>query len=202
MKKHILTKEQSDIVLLNREDILVKGIAGSGKTLVLLYKAKKLAEENPGENVIIFTFNKTLRKSSEEIIKKLNLPNLHVATFHSWAYRALMSTLGRKIVFPAKSDCFLSLAIKSISSNHRFIIEEKYFDFLKDEISWIKGKGISSLEEYMSTQRLGRGTEVRVGTQEKTIVFNIFSKYEEYKGYRTEFDDFAPKLFKNKEKIK
>lgn len=202
MKKHTLTKEQSDIVLLNREDILVKGIAGSGKTLVLLYKAKKLAEENPGENVIIFTFNKTLKKSSEEIIKKLNLPNLHVATFHSWAYRALMSTLGKKIIFPAKSDCFLSLAIKSISSNHRFIIEEKYFDFLKDEISWIKGKGISSLEEYMSTQRLGRGTEVRVGTQGKKIVFKILSKYEEHKGYKTEFDDFAPKLFKNREKIK
>lgn len=69
MKKYSLTKKQSEIVLLNREDILIKGIAGSGKTLVLLYKAKKIAEENPNEKVIIFTYNKTLKKSLEEIIK-------------------------------------------------------------------------------------------------------------------------------------
>ncbi|MGL4404070.1 MAG: UvrD-helicase domain-containing protein, partial [Fusobacteriaceae bacterium] len=202
MKKHTLTKEQSDIVLLNREDILVKGIAGSGKTLVLLYKAKKLAEENPGENVIIFTFNKTLKKSSEEIIKKFNLSNLKVNTFHSWAYKAIMSALGKKLYFPSKSECFLTPALKEVGGNHRFVVEKKYFEFLKDETSWIKGKGISTLEDYMSTHRVGRGTEVRVTVQDREVIFKIFSKYEEHKGYRTEFDDFAPKLFKNKEKIK
>lgn len=201
MKKYNLTKEQSEVVLLKREDILIKGIAGSGKTLVLLYKAKKTAEENPNEKVIIFTYNKTLKKSSEEIIKKLNLPNLEVSTFHSWAYKALTPILGKKIYVPSYNDNFLSPAINSVNLSHRFITDEKYFEFLKDEIAWIKGKGISSLEEYLGAQRLGRGTEVRVVTEDKKIIFEIYSNYEKYKDYKTEYNDFAPILFENKENI-
>lgn len=202
MKKYNLTREQSEIVLLNREDILIKGIAGSGKTLVLLYKAKKLAEENPAEKVIIFTYNKTLKKSSEEIIKKLNLSNLEVSTFHSWAYKALMPSIIKKIYVSSKNDNFLSPAIKNVNLTHRFITDEKYFEFLKDEIAWIKGKGISSFDEYSAAQRLGRGTEVRVVAEDRKVIFEIFSNYEKVKDYKTEYNDFAPILYKNKENIR
>ncbi|MGL5723615.1 UvrD-helicase domain-containing protein [Cetobacterium sp.] len=201
MKKYNLTKEQSEIVLLNREDILIKGIAGSGKTLVLLYKAKKLAEENPNEKVIIFTYNKTLKKSSEEIIRKLNLPNLEVATFHSWAYKALIPIIKKKIYVSSYKDNFLLPAINAVNNSHRFVTDEKYIEFLKDEIAWIKGKGIFSLEEYLSAQRLGRGTEIRVVAEDRKVIFEIYSNYEKYKDYKIEYNDFAPTLFKNKENI-
>ena len=49
--------------------MLVRGIAGSGKTLVLLKKAKKVATENPEESVAIFSYGKPLSEATEKLIK-------------------------------------------------------------------------------------------------------------------------------------
>ncbi|MGE6552447.1 UvrD-helicase domain-containing protein [Bacillus mycoides] len=52
----ILTKQQQDIVDYTGNEILIRGIAGSGKTLVLLKKAKQTALKYPNEKVVIFTY--------------------------------------------------------------------------------------------------------------------------------------------------
>lgn len=92
-------------------------------------------------------------------------------------------------------------AINDINNSHRFVTDEKYIEFLKDEIAWIKGKGIFTLDEYLSAQRLGRGTEVRVVAEDRKVIFEIYSNYEKYKDYKIEYNNFAPTLFKNKENI-
>ena len=66
-----LKEEQEKVLFLPAENpIQIKGVAGSGKTTVAIYRAKHLLETYTNlfikENkVIIFTYNKTLRNYIE-----------------------------------------------------------------------------------------------------------------------------------------
>ena len=103
----ILKGEQKRVLFLQVTDpIQIKGVAGSGKTTVALYRAKHLLDTQSNlfqeAKVAIFTYNKTLVKyinaitpqisggyqaDSEEI--KPTKPkgiNVFVTSFHKWAY--------------------------------------------------------------------------------------------------------------------
>jgi superfamily I DNA/RNA helicase len=62
---------------------LVFGVAGSGKTLLLLARARLLADRDPSAKVLILCFNKVLAASLAA--KVCDLPAIEVRTFHSWA---------------------------------------------------------------------------------------------------------------------
>lgn len=103
----VLKGEQKRVLFLQVTDpIQIKGVAGSGKTTVALYRAKHLLDTQSNlfqeAKVAIFTYNKTLVKyitaitpqisggyqpDSDEI--KPNKPNginVFVTSFHKWAY--------------------------------------------------------------------------------------------------------------------
>ena len=107
LKPIILKGEQKRVLFLQVTDpIQIKGVAGSGKTTVALYRAKHLLDTQSNlfqeAKVAIFTYNKTLVKyitaitpqisggyqqDSEEI--KPTKPkgiNVFVTNFHKWAY--------------------------------------------------------------------------------------------------------------------
>ena len=83
-------------------------------------------------------------------------------------------------------------------------MEEKFREFLGDEISWIKGKGIKNLSDYQNVSRIGRGSSVRVTKPDRKIIFRIFEEYERAKRNmrKIDYDDFAVTLLDNKKKIK
>ena len=64
-----LTKEQNDCVNYNAGNLLIKGIAGAGKSLVLLKRAIKLQKETNGK-IAIFTYANTLVYYTKEIIER------------------------------------------------------------------------------------------------------------------------------------
>ncbi|MEH6887578.1 UvrD-helicase domain-containing protein [Priestia megaterium] len=199
-----LTKEQQDIVNNDGNEILIRGIAGSGKTLVLLKKAKQTALKYPNEKVAVFTYAGALSNATKLLIQRYNLTNLEVRTFHSWAMSTYPKVM-KKRFFLTKGrdqDNFLKKAIQNLSSiNHRFVNNEDFFDFLKDEIQWIKGKGISNLNEYLEVSRRGRGTNTRVTMNDREIIYQVFNQYNEEKNYLLDFDDAAVVLIQNKDKI-
>ncbi|MCP1157015.1 UvrD-helicase domain-containing protein [Bacillus infantis] len=206
--EHRLTDKQEEIVNYDGDELLVKGIAGSGKTTVLLKKARKVIEKNPSIRIGLFTYNKTLSQYSKTIAEQIGPDNLFVHTFHSWAYGALRDVTGARLNVTNTSDqkdC-LRRAVESIrkDSKHRFVTEEKFREFISDEISWIKGKGINNLSEYQSVSRIGRGSSVRVTKQDRKIIFRIFEEYEKVKKIirKIDYDDFAVILLENKAKIK
>lgn len=81
------TPEQSLKVLDRKQESLaknlgeghrvVRGVAGSGKTLVLTYRARLLAEMFPKQTVLITCFNRSLKGV---LARQLSLPNVKVAT--------------------------------------------------------------------------------------------------------------------------
>lgn len=196
-----LTKQQQDIVNFKGKEVLIRGIAGSGKTLVLLKKAKDTAEKYPNDKVAIFTYAGTLTKSAEILMKEFKLTNLEIRTFHSWAmssYYKVMKKSYTKYESKKHGDS-LNNAIQKISqsSNHRFVKTNEYKEFLGDEISWMKGKGIDTLDGYLEANRRGRGSEIRVTRTDRRLIFNVYEAYNADKRNLLDYDDFGLILSKN-----
>ena len=203
-----LTDKQKEIVNYEEDELLIKGIAGSGKTTVLLRKARKMIEKNPSVRIGLFTYNKTLSQYAKQIAEQIGPNNLFVYTFHGWAYGALRGVTKKSRLYVTNAQNqkdYLKNAVEFVrkSSKHRFVTEGKFEEFLTDEISWIKGKGIKKLIDYQTVSRAGRGSTVRVTKPDRKIIYSIFEEYERVKqgSKKIDYDDFALTLLENKEKI-
>lgn len=108
LKEIILKGEQKRILFLPEKEVIqIKDVAGSGKTIVALYRVKHLLDTQSNlfqeARVAIFTYNKTLVKYINAITPKISggyqqdsdeiTPtqpkgmNVFVTNFHKWAYR-------------------------------------------------------------------------------------------------------------------
>ena len=84
---------------------LIRGVAGSGKTLILASRAKMLAKKHPDWNILILCFNISLSRNIIQMVRSMyaepekvcdtysedhdalqaEVPdNLHVRNFHQW----------------------------------------------------------------------------------------------------------------------
>lgn len=117
LKKILLQGEQKKVLFLPAKNpIQIKGVAGSGKTTVALYRAKHLVETQSNlfsdPKIAIFTFNKQLaqyiravrpfigggyQKDSDEFEQRSQDGlNVVVTNFHSWAF-SFMEERGYKL---------------------------------------------------------------------------------------------------------
>ncbi|KAB2454326.1 ATP-dependent helicase [Bacillus sp. CH126_4D] len=207
--EHSLTDKQKEVVNYDGDELLIKGIAGSGKTTVLLNKAKKMIKKDSSIRIGLFTYNKTLSQYAKIIAEQIGPRNLFVYTFHGWAAGALRDVTKKRKLFVTNTKDqkdFLKNAVEIVrqDSTHRFVTEEKFREFLAEEISWVKGKGIKNLTEYQDVSRTGRGSSVRVTKPDRKIMYRIFEEYERVKrnSGKIDYDDFALTLLENKEKIR
>lgn len=216
LKPIVLQGEQKRVLFLQATDpIQIKGVAGSGKTTVALYRAKHLLDTQSNlfqeAKVAIFTYNKTLvkyitaiaprisggyQKESDEI-KPTKPPgiNVTITNFHKWAYHFLKSQgidlYNKTISIDAQS--LLVDKIKSAMRTNTSNILTKKPEFFLEEISWIKGKNFSLKEEYLEAKRVGRGTSDRVSKTDKEIIWSVFAEYNNQLKSRgqVDFDDYA-----------
>lgn len=212
LKKIKLKGEQKKVLFLPpKNPIQIKGVAGSGKTTVALYRAKHLLETEANlfkeSKIVIFTYNKTLaayinklrpyinggyQKDNDDILP--NSPdglNVKIINFHSWAYY-FVGIQYDKILTKWKQIDILKNIIK-IPPIRNSNINEKSLDFFLEEISWIKGKLFKTKNEYIESARRGRGTFDRVSRYQKDIIWDVFEQYNlklERIG-KIDFDDFA-----------
>jgi superfamily I DNA/RNA helicase len=211
-----LQGEQKRVLFLPVTDpIQIKGVAGSGKTTVALYRAKHLLDTQSNlfqsAKVAIFTYNKILvkyiaairtqvsggyQKDTDEI--KPSQPvglNVVVTNFHKWAYHFLKLNginLYNKAISRERQIEILQHAIaknKQAGSN----ITNKKPEFFIEEISWMKGKMFKSSNEYYDSQRIGRGSSDRVSKNDKEVIWKIFTEYNSVlkSDDKVDFEDFA-----------
>jgi hypothetical protein len=87
---HVMDLQQEQLARsLGEGHRVIHGFAGSGKTLILGYRAEHLAQlcQRP---ILILCYNRTLATKLESTIAKKGLQEkVHVATFHSWCMRQL-----------------------------------------------------------------------------------------------------------------
>lgn len=75
-----LTKEQSALLdyLIEQRKVTIQGFAGTGKTLIAIEEAKRLADE--GRNVLLLCYNKMLYK---QLAKKFKYQNIEYINLHT-----------------------------------------------------------------------------------------------------------------------
>lgn len=188
--------------------ILIKGVAGSGKTTVSLFRAQYLIKTYSNlfntANVCIFTFNKTLVKyiawlqkasSCEDLgISSNQIPVPQVTTFHSWVYNFLLDKNIKLEPINSKEKRDLISTIRSRYEHTN--IGNKNTDFLVEEFSWIKGKCIKKKQEYLDMARSGRG--VKLSKKDRETVWEMLLEYQKdlHSKHKVDYDDFALKMLK------
>ena len=83
-----LQKDQEWLVAHNYEGAYrIQGASGSGKTIILIYRALRLSQEHPGKETRVFTINRTLATLLRSIVMAMNarIPsNLHIGAFYDF----------------------------------------------------------------------------------------------------------------------
>jgi superfamily I DNA/RNA helicase len=169
---------------------LVRGGAGTGKTVVAMHRAKHLADDiakdssRRGEKVLFTTFTSTLAKDVEANLKALcpehlagKDPRLEVINLDRWVGEFLRRRgFDRKIVYFGDDRVRLDEIWADVLAQAE--VPKGLSDtFIRDEWSQvIQAKGISTEKAYFAASRVGRGTPLdRLKRRALWAVFQAYS---------------------------
>lgn len=152
----------------------VTGGAGTGKTVVALHRAYKLAQRNPAARVLLTTYSRTLAarlaRSGDVLIGSdaQARSRIEIIHLHKFARDFYVDQLGQSFtpLTRKRLDDYLRVACKL--SKERFTLR-----FLRTE--WdtlIDNLDIRSMDEYLATPRTGRGTPM--GPKQRQEAWKVF----------------------------
>ncbi len=147
---------------------LVRGVAGSGKTLVLTQRARYLAARYPEWRILVLTFNDKLKDSLADSLFRCS--NIRVCTFYGLCRQLMSDRIPWKN--PITSEGWLK------HHRDRFpLVDELGVEFLQEEFKWLMDTLTLDRAAYLSSERKGRGLQRRLGKQLRSRVFDIFEAY-------------------------
>jgi len=170
---------------------LIKGVAGSGKTTVALFKLIALQQQKKLENekVLVVTYNKTLIEYMEYLCQEYGISidnkRVEIRTIDS-IISSLLSKEPYKIIESQKKRDKMKLAMQKARDKYpdNSVICDKNVQFLLEEVDWIKSCRYLTKEEYMNVDRLGRSSvgesRARLAKQSENreAIFDVFLTYE------------------------
>lgn len=162
-----------------RGPVRVLGGAGTGKTVVLMHRARYLAAGlQDGEKLLVTTFTRNLAADLQDNLRNLcgdNSPEfrrIEVINLHAWA-RQFLARQGVRFelcVDPEKRQQRMELAIDEIGDAglpRSFFLEEW------DRI--VQAQEILQREAYLAARRTGRG--VRLDRSQRALAWDVFARY-------------------------
>lgn len=195
----ILTAEQKRCVEFDSGDLLIKGVAGSGKSYVLLRRALSLnKKKGRGEKIAVFTYANTLVKYTDELVKSaIGTDDVLISTVDSYCVKLYNRMFGR--LFKAGNKSTYQVLVNESLTEHkkRTGIKHRLYDvervFFEEEFQWIREKCIKTIDDYLSTDRKGRGSHIRLSVKDRKLVWSIFELYSD-KAKKIGFTDW-PDLY-------
>ena len=185
-----LTDEQAKSVNFRGGDLLIRGVAGSGKSVVLMCRAlnlnKKANAEHKTVRILILTYTNALIDYTRQLVQMTSVTPclIELKSIDSMLYRCCRSLGIEKyeLASDAEKTEYAKLALNTHMQNstrkgHRFYQLEP--QFWVDEFTWMMQKALWNKQDYIDAERTGRGTKVRITKEEKTIVFELFEIYNE-----------------------
>jgi UvrD/REP helicase N-terminal domain len=145
---------------------LVRGVAGSGKSLVLAQRAQHLAETYPDQKLLIMAYSTDLVLDLQARIE--GAPNLEITSFSDVCARIL----GAQFSTPVSIQMWLEQNYAAVR-----LMEQNGFtaDFVAEEIEWRKELNIYNAHTYMEVEREGR---IRALSRVKRAAINsLFDLY-------------------------
>jgi len=150
---------------------LVRGVSGSGKTLVLAQRACYLAAQYSEWKILVLTYNRQLCQHFEVGFK--GYPNIKPLTFHKLCRNILLrNKLWKEPTNP--TDWLLRYKVDYP------ILSRLGVRFVEDEIKWIKETDISDREAYLTIERRGRGGERRLSRDMREQIYDVLDGYQAF----------------------
>lgn len=181
--------------------ILVKGVAGSGKTTVAVSKLPMLINHylEKNEQILFVTYNKTLIQYTNYLIKDMNIQGnlfwefdatkqLSIRTIDSLiTYYGGKIGIRQDIANSTQMRDVMLQAIELVRKNYAQIdlISRKNYMFLSEEIDWLKSCRYIERETYLNVDRVGRMSKgenryrLQKSSAERNAIFDIFLCYEQ-----------------------
>ena len=196
-----LNPEQDRLVRLDsRGHLLIRGVAGSGKTTVALYRAKYLSENYldmfTANKILVLTYNRTLVAFMRGQAKELGLEGVEISSFHQWAGNYLNQRgISINKVLNSGDEERRAILKKACSEAQRRFENRPIFNwnpfFFEKEIAWMKGSRILDIETYLDVERQGR--RGRLNAEDRKVVFAVFEQYkfEMMQKQWFDYEDFA-----------
>ena len=160
--------------------VLLRGVAGSGKTTVGLYRA--IARAQAGRRVLLLTYNKTLVQALSSLVMELEgaiPPNLDIRTVDSCLWRTAEALAGQKLSHGAYNDMrpCLQKAIHAVPGANELANREHARFFAEEFDGFILARGIPTFAAYCDAERIGRGAPL--GKQQRRIVWEVLIAYRQ-----------------------
>lgn len=196
-----LTEEQKACLKYSGDrTLLIKGLAGSGKSVVLSAITQKLVEANrtdPANKIALFTYQNTLVSTTREILQANGAGSeaVMVSTVDSYVksiYEELvLQRKAPRVKYPyspsRKQDDIKKIRLQNVEKalnahktkfgNHRF--HKVGAEFWLEEFDWMKSMNVwkNDLEYYLALPRKGRGGKVRMSAADRISAYQIYSCY-------------------------
>jgi thymidine kinase len=156
---------------------LVRGVAGSGKTLVLVRRVRHVAEQHPDAKILVMAFNVDI---SQDLRKRINLPEttVEVLNFHKVCRVILKANWQDPISAKDWLRKYEGEALRQLGLSA---------DFVAGEIAWRKELALFDEAEYLDTDRKGRGQRLdRAKREQINRIFNHYLEFQQTRRQRGE----------------
>ena len=169
--------------------VLVRGGAGTGKTVVAMHRAKHLAdqiEKDPtraGQRVLLTTFTTSLAHDIEANLRTLcpahldaRPPRIEVINLDRWVSQFLKrKSFTREVAFFGEARDRLDQVWRSVFDDHG-LPEGLSESFVRAEWAQIvQAKGLADQRGYLKASRAGRGTPL--DRKKRAALWDIFADY-------------------------
>lgn len=184
-----LTDAQKEIINYDQlGTLIVKGTAGSGKSLVGLHRINYLfnkrstslfANEIPCK-VLVITFNKVMYYQLEQNFKNICSDNIKKEDVCFINIDKIIYKESKEFAI----SCGYSLLMNSkiIKENYIRLLntrKEKFTDeFILDEFRWIRNNLLNKKQEYLESIRLGRGKK-KLNKEDREYIWMLLQNYRE-----------------------
>lgn len=188
-------KQQEVLYLPQNGHGVVCGVAGSGKSVCAVMRAKYIQELTKGR-VLLLTYNNSLINYMKDIHN--NLDKIDIVTYHQFATRCMRNVgiLGYDEILSREWEkkTLIKTAINNVKMLYLDIsVLNRSLDFFVDEIQWMQGFGMLNENDYENVERSGRGS-ARLLKSDRKYVFKVYEEYVKLRsssGKKYDWDDCA-----------
>ena len=181
---------------------LLKGSAGTGKSLVGLYHIRDLIVARAGESLFdgasglygVITYTNTLVDANQSLLQAITPvsahPGIRCTTLDKIAYDLASRALGRRpnaLSVEGIAAWISAQVVKTLPATTANFVQRLGADYVADEIEQvILGNGLATLAEYIAQERRGRKRGLREAERREIwAVYEAFSRLSEARKVQT-----------------
>lgn len=171
----------------NLQARVITGVAGSGKSLVLLYRLRLMRRHFPKRmaRALVLTHNRALIHDLRDRYARIapeDAGGPRFATFMEWCFDVGRPFLpGRSPLGARERRDKLAPLFAPVKDQIGLSLDEVF-----QEIDWLKDLGLPSRDAYMTLSRSGQGTPLR--ESQRAVLYDLLERYQESLRASGDFD--------------